>query len=684
MIEIGIDIGGTFTDIVCLKDERLFFTKVPSTPGHPVASVTKGIQQILTLAECRPEAVERFIHGTTVATNAVLEHKGAVIGLLTTEGFEDVLEIGRQKRSKLYDLFFTAETPVFLAPKRLRIGIRERIDAEGNVLIPLHEQEVIDAVHHLVQRWGVESIAVCYLFSFQNPQHERRTRELIHRYYPQLPVSLSSEVDPMFREYERTCITAFDAYLRPVIARYIQQIEAELTQLRLRAGLHVMQSRGGITSAEVAKEKPVSMFLSGPAAGVLGGKFVAESAGFPHVITMDMGGTSCDVALIAEGKPLLSLEGKIESYPVRLPMIDVHTIGSGGGSIAWVDAGGGLRVGPQSAGAVPGPACYGQGGTDPTVTDASLVLGYLNPDAFAGGAFTLNRQAAEAAIAKLATTLHLDLPQMAYGIHRVVNARMADAIRLVSIRRGYDPRKFALVLLGGAGPVHGGAVAPDLHISTLIVPPAPGVLSAFGLLVANIEHEHARAFVALADQVDLEAMRRVLQELDALGRRKMERDRVPLTDVHIAHFADMRYQGQSYELTVPLEGALTTASIEKAVATFHQYHEQVYGHKSLEDPVELVSLRSVHTFPLPVPRLRWNREGLSLDAARRPPRQAFFPDAGGYVTTPVYERTKLPPGTELTGPAILEQPDTTVVVYPGQRARIDDLGNVLIQVGREG
>lgn len=680
-MEIGIDIGGTFTDVVCLKEGELFFTKVPSTPDNPIAGVREGIQKILTLARAHPEEVKRFIHGTTIATNAVLERKGAVTGLLTTEGFEDTLEIGRQKRSQMYDLFFTVETPVFLAPKRLRIGIRERLDAEGKVLIPLDEQSVLQAIHYLVQRWKVESIAVCYLFSFRNPQHERRTRELIQEQYPALSVSLSSEIDPMFREYERTCVTTFDAYLRPVVANYIQRLETELEQLRLPGGLQVMQSRGGITSAAIAKEKPVTMVLSGPAAGVFGGKFVAEAAGVHHLLTMDMGGTSCDVALIAEGKPLLSTEGKIEHYPVRLPMVDVHTIGAGGGSIAWITEGGGLRVGPHSAGAGPGPACYGQGGDAPTVTDASVVLGYLNPEYFAGGAFPLDRQAATEVIAKLATRLGLNIPEMAYGIHRVVNAQMADAIRLVSIKRGYDPRKFALVLLGGAGPVHGGAMARDLHISTLIVPPAPGVLSAFGLLVAPIEHEHAHAFGCPADRVDLSALQKIFQKLDALGRHDMERDKVPLEEVRITRFADMRYRGQSYELMVPLQGAITPIMIEKAVQAFHQQHEQVYGHKSEEAPVEFINVRSVHTFPLPLPPLKTREKYSSLEEARRPSRQAFFPEWKGYVETPVYTRNKLPAGTEMEGPVILEQPDTTVVVYPGQRFVIDPVGNVIIKVG---
>ena len=556
MLEIAVDIGGTFTDIVCLQDQqRLFLAKVPTTPHDLVQGVQQGVTRVLALAGQPARAVERFIHSTTIATNAILEQKGAITGVLMTAGFEDVLEIGRQKRAQMYDLFLDPETPSFLAPRRQRVGIRERLDAQGNILQPLDEPQVIQAVATLQQLYGVQSVAVCYLFSFINPAHELRTRELIVQNFPDLTVSLSSEIDPVFREYERVCVTAFDAYARPIVAVYMQRLAEALSAMGIRATLQVMQSRGGLTSVQTAIDRPVTMLLSGPASGVIGGRFAGEQSHLRDLITLDIGGTSCDVALIREGKPLLSREGRIACYPLRVPMVDVSTVGAGGGSLAWLDRSGGLHVGPQSAGADPGPACYGRGGTVPTVTDASVVLGYLNPYYFAGGDLTLQVDKAYQVVRDMAARLHMTSEALAAGMHHILNACMVDEIRLVSVRRGYDPRQFALVPLGGAGPVHGGRLAAMLSIPTTVVPAAPGVLSAFGLLVANIEHDQSRTFAVKADEVDVERIIQVLAELDLLGQEKMQRDHVPPQLVHVNHAADLRYVGQSYELEVPLPGS---------------------------------------------------------------------------------------------------------------------------------
>ena len=385
-MQIGLDIGGTFTDIVALdRDGRLALTKVPSTPKDLLEGIGAATRRILGIAGAKPGDVERFIHGTTVATNAILEQKGAVTAVLTTAGFEDVLELGRMKRSRMYDLAMDPETPTFLAPRRRRVGVRERLDAKGRVLVPLHEDDVRESVLAL-RAQGVSAIAVCYLFSFVNPVHEQRTREIVAALAPEISVSLSSEVDPTFREYERLCVTAFDAYLGPVVKRYLAGLADTLRVLGVGAPPLIMRSRGGIVSAALAAQQPVTLFLSGPAGGVIGAGFAAERSGVRDFVSLDMGGTSNDVAMVREGKPLLASEGAIGPYSVRTPMVDVNTIGAGGGSIAWIDAAGGLRVGPRSAGAEPGPACYGRGGEDATVTDASVVLGYLNPARFAGGA----------------------------------------------------------------------------------------------------------------------------------------------------------------------------------------------------------------------------------------------------------------------------------------------------------
>ena len=676
-MQIGVDIGGTFTDIVALDGEgRLALAKVPSTPKDLLDGIGAAVGKVLALAGAPPGDVERFIHGTTVATNAVLEQKGAVTAVLTTEGFEDVLEMGRQKRSRMYDLEMDPETPSFLAPGRRRVGIRERLDARGAVLVPLDEGQVRAAVQTL-RAQGVQAIAVCYLFSFVNPAHEQRTRELCAEIAPEISVSLSSEVDPTFREYERLCVTAFDAYLGPVVKRYLAGLADTLRGLGIRAVPLIMRSRGGIVSAALAARQPVTLFLSGPAGGVIGAGCAAERSGVRDFVSLDMGGTSNDVAVVRSGAPLLASEGSIGPYPVRTPMVDVNTIGAGGGSIAWIDAAGGLRVGPRSAGAEPGPACYGRGGDAATVTDASVVLGYLNPERFAGGALTLDVGAAERAVGAIGRRLGVDTITAAAGIHRVINARMADQIRLVTIKRGYDPRQFSLVVLGGAGPVHGAALAAEMGMAEVLVPEAPGVLAAFGLLAAAIEHHHARTLQARTDVADLAAVNRCLAELDAAGRARMHEEGVAAADVHVAYTADMRYVGQAYELEVPIAAPVAAERVPDIVAALHAVHERVYGYARTQQTVEFVNFRAVHTYRLPRPVVRPSAQAHGrLDDARVGERRAYF---DGFVSAAIYERARLPLGARLTGPAIVEQMDTTTVIPPGVTAVVDDAGNLRLR-----
>ena len=676
-MQIGVDIGGTFTDIVALDGEgRLALAKVPSTPKDLLDGIGAAVGKVLALAGAPPGDVERFIHGTTVATNAVLEQKGAVTAVLTTEGFEDVLEMGRQKRSRMYDLEMDPETPSFLAPGRRRVGIRERLDARGAALVPLDEGQVRAAVQTL-RAQGVQAIAVCYLFSFVNPAHEQRTRELCAEIAPEISVSLSSEVDPTFREYERLCVTAFDAYLGPVVKRYLAGLADTLRGLGIRAVPLIMRSRGGIVSAALAARQPVTLFLSGPAGGVIGAGWAAERSGVRDFVSLDMGGTSNDVAVVRSGAPLLASEGSIGPYPVRTPMVDVNTIGAGGGSIAWIDAAGGLRVGPRSAGAEPGPACYGRGGDAATVTDASVVLGYLNPERFAGGALTLDVGAAERAVGAIGRRLGVDTITAAAGIHRVINARMADQIRLVTIKRGYDPRQFSLVVLGGAGPVHGAALAAEMGMAEVLVPEAPGVLAAFGLLAAAIEHHHARTLQARTDVADLAAVNRCLAELDAAGRARMHEEGVAAADVHVAYTADMRYVGQAYELEVPIAAPVAAERVPDIVAALHAVHERVYGYARTQQTVEFVNFRAVHTYRLPRPVVRPSAQAHGrLDDARVGERRAYF---DGFVSAAIYERARLPLGARLAGPAIVEQMDTTTVIPPGVTAVVDDAGNLRLR-----
>jgi N-methylhydantoinase A len=580
------------------------------------------------------------------------------------------------------------ETPTFLAPRRRRIGIRERLDASGGVLTPLDAAQVRAEVVRLRDE-GVQAIAVCYLFSFVNPAHEQRTREICREVAPELSVSLSSEVDPTFREYERLCVTAFDAYLGPIVQRYLAGLADALRALGVGAVPQIMRSRGGIVSAAVAARQPVTLFLSGPAGGVVGARFAAERSGVRDFVSLDMGGTSNDVAVVQGGAPLVASEGRIGTYPVRTPMVDVSTIGAGGGSIAWLDGAGGLRVGPRSAGAEPGPACYGRGGDQPTVTDASLLLGYLNPRTFAGGLLTLDTSASEAAVGGLATRLGLDTMATAAGIHRVVNARMADQIRLMTIKRGYDPRQFALVVLGGAGPVHGVALAEELGMAEVLVPEAPGVLAAFGLLAASIEHHHARTLQGRVDAIDLAVVNACLAGLDEAGRARMRDEAVPAAEVRVAYAADMRYVGQSWELEVPIGAPVAPEQLPAIADAFHAAHERVYGYARRVQPVEFINFRAVHTYPLPAPVLRprdaeARAAGAPRDAearaaaARAGERLAYFAP-GGFAPTAVFDRARLPAGARVEGPAIVEQVDTTTVIPPGHAATVEATGNLRIR-----
>ena len=679
MIEIAIDVGGTFTDVVATVEGRLAqVTKVPTTPGHLVRGVLNGVESILARLDGSGSQVQRFVHGTTIGTNAVLERRGARIVVLTTEGFEDVLELGRLRRTALYDLFADAETPVFLAPRRRRYGVPERIDARGRVVRELDEAALRDIVANAIEVEKADAFAVCYLFSFLDDRHEQRTREIIHEIAPQASVSLSSDVNPIFREYERTVVTAFDAYVKPVLNAYLAVLGRELNAVGISTRLQVMQSRGGIASAENALTRPVQLLLSGPAAGVIGGQFEGARGGCRDVITFDMGGTSSDVALVRDGRPLTTTEAKMRTWPLRVPMIDVSTIGAGGGSIAWIDPAGGLRVGPRSAGSDPGPACYPGGGPDPTVTDASVVLGYLNPRNFAGGQLTLDVDAAHRAVGGLAERLGMSVREAALGIHRVVNANMADQIRLGSVKRGHDPRKFALVAFGGAGPVHGGPLAADIGIPTMIVPENPGVLSALGLLVAPVEHEHMRTFVARTPDIDVANMRDVLATLDAQGLAAMETEGIARDRISTRHAADMRYVGQSYELEVDVPDTTDASTPDELARRFHDAHERVYAHAQRGNAVETVNLRVVHSFRPAPPSPAGDRAGRADGNEARETRRTVFAEHPDGVDAAVFDRSDLALGTVIDGPAIVEQPDTTIVVYPGHRCTVGDDGLLFV------
>jgi N-methylhydantoinase A/oxoprolinase/acetone carboxylase beta subunit len=675
-VAVGVDIGGTFTDVVCtMPDGATRLLKIPTVTGNQTGDVRTAIEHVLEEWRIAAPRIVRFVHGTTVATNAVIERRGARSGLLTTEGFKDVLEMGRQNRHDLYDLDLRPSGPTFLVPARRSKGVVERIAADGTVVVPLDEGSLRQAIGELLED-EVAAIAVSFLFSFLNPSHERRAREVIREMAPDVDVSLSCEVDPAFREYERTCATAFDAYVKPVLRHYLLDIGHDLDRSGIGAPFQVMQSRGGVALAETAIERPIRMFLSGPAAGVIAGRAVGLANGFDDLIAVDIGGTSCDIALIDRGHVNIRSEGLIDGYRVRIPMVDVNAIGAGGGSIAWLDGAGGLRVGPHSAGADPGPACYDRGGDDPTVTDASIVLGYIDPQQFAGGTMTLSLERAQRAVReRIAAPLGLSVEAAALGIHRVVTAAMAEGIRLVSVKRGIDPRAFTLVAFGGAGPLHAIALADELDIDRVLVPIHPGVLSAQGLLDAPVEHEASMGFQCPLAEMDPAALRAALADLDRRCADLMERERTT-EEIEIRRSADLCYVGQSFYLEVPIadDGA---GGAEQLYRDFVAAHDRIYGH-AMQGPVRLANLRTVHRSV--VDRWRPIATALPLEDApvEKPPRAIAVAGHPEVVVAGCWNRLALGVGQTVVGPAILEQTDTTILITPGWRARVGPTGDLVV------
>jgi N-methylhydantoinase A len=681
-MRIGIDIGGTFTDIVGHAGNSIYFAKAPSSVDV-VQGVADGVALMLKNAGIDPDVTNikiEHVHGTTVATNALLEGKGARVAVLSTKGHQDALELGRMKRVKLYDLHADAETPWHLAPGRQRIGVEERIDGRGNIQAPLNETRVIAEMGRLIDRYGVQSVAVCYLNSHLNPVHELRTAEILAEHFPDLKVSLSCRINPTFREYERVCCTAFDAYVRPIVERYVSQLASHLKDGD--RNLLLMQSRGGIASANMATSKPVTMFLSGPAGGVVGSRFTGALSGRDNLITFDVGGTSTDVALIRSGEVSITQEGRIGKYPLRVPMVGMETIGSGGGSIAWIDAGGGLRVGPHSAGSYPGPVCYQRGGTEPTATDAIAVLGYINPDWFADGTMTLDVEASRNALRALGERLGLSMIEAANGVYRILVSQMADAIKLVTIKKGVDPRDFTLLSFGGGGGMFSAAVARSLGIREVLVPRSPGTLSAFGLLVSNFEVDKVVShFVKSPGPYDLADVETAYQAMEAEGRVELTREGLEGAAIHFRRSADIRYGGQAYEIETPvLDGTFDEAALAELKESFHHRHSEVYGYSDRNRDIEIVALRCV-IFQRPEetpPELIIGdlpKEGTPTPVGHR---RAVF-ETVGEVDCPVYRRDTLPVGSAVPGPCIIEQADTTTVVLRGQTANVDEAGNMFIR-----
>lgn len=682
MITIGIDVGGTFTDIFLRDSESgsWIVHKVPSTPPYFSRGFMRGFDEILEKGEVSATKVGRIIHGTTVATNCILTQSGARLGFLLTEGFRDILYIGIGWRPRMYDLQMDPVEPLFLAPRRRSLGVRERVGVDGEVVSPLDEDHVREVARQLVEDHGTEVFCVCYLHAYANPEHEWRTREILNDLYPQIPVTLSSDVLPRRREYRRLVVSGFDAYVKPAVTSYLGELARELESSGADAPLHIMQSHGGVGGIENVIERPVGTVLSGLAAGVIGAANVGASAGCPDCISLDMGGTSTDVALIRGGHALVTNEGSFEDYPLNIPMVDVRTIGAGGSSIAYVDEGGALKVGPESAGAMPGPACYGRGGTEPTVTDASLVLGYLNPATFAGGLDIDVENSRRAIESRVAEPLGMSVVEAALGIHAIVNSNMAQTLRLVSIKRGHDPRDFVLIPFGGAGPLQGGRLAEQASIRKVLIPPTPGVLSAMGLMLAPLQQEALISFEVPTAEADVSRIHQLFEPLDADCRRKMLRDGVGEDEVTTTYFAEMRYVGQAHQLEIEIGQALPDGLIPRLERAFHEAHERAYSHSDSEAPTEFVALRAVHRRP---PAERALLAGGYRGGAPEPligSRDICLTASEGFRSVPVYARQALPNGFEIRGPAIVEQADTTTLIYEDHVARVDDFGNLIVEV----
>ena len=690
---LGIDIGGTFTDAMLIDEDtgEVWIDKVPSTPKDPSIGFMQSTDRILRKADAVATDITYAVHATTVATNAVIEGKTARTGFITTEGFRDMLEIARQTRPALYDPLFEKTPP--LVPRHLCFEVPERLDAGGNVLIPLDEDAVRQVASRLREE-GVESIAVCLLHAYVNPAHEERVGEILHEVFPEAPVSLSSRVAPEFREYFRASTTVINSCIQPVVARYLRRIESRLREEDVSGELLVMQSNGGVLTFSAAREKPVFMVESGPAAGVIAAAHIGENLGYRDIISFDMGGTTVKVGLIRDGKPSVTKEFEVgaaatagvgsvrgSGYPIRTPVIDLVEIGAGGGSIAWVDSGGVLRVGPKSAGADPGPVCYPAGGTEPTVTDANLVLGRLNPEYFLGGEIGLDIEGAWQAIGeKCADPLGMDVPTVANGIVEIANAAMVNALRLVSVQRGYDPRDFVMVGFGGAGPVHANRLAAEMEIPRTIVPISPGVASSLGLLATDLKHDYSVTMVRQIEQLDVDEIDAVYRNLEDEGRTALTREGIHPDETVFLRQVEMRYVGQSYELAVPLSaGRLTPDDIPRVLAYFHEEHDRVYGYSAPEEPAEFVNLRLTAVGRIEKPRLReLDTDGDDASSARKENRQVYFSEEGGYVDCAIYDRYRLGAGVSIEGPAVIEEVDSTTVVHPGYQAIVDRWGNLLI------
>jgi len=680
---VTVDTGGTFSDFVYLDEEtdEVTVAKLPSTPDDPSRAILAGVEVLLQRGVAASD-IFYFCHGTTVGTNALLEGKGVRTGLLVTQGFRGIYEVAEQCRphgSAIFDIFY--DRPPLLVPESRTGEVSERVSAQGDVLLPLDETALRATIREL-RAQEVKSVAVCLLFSFLKPEHEERARAIIAEEMPDAAVSLSSDIVPQIREYYRLSTTVINAYLEPILARYIANLEQRLAEVRVKTPQkYIMQSNGGMATFSASAKKAVATVLSGPAGGITASVQTCRTTGLKNLITFDMGGTSCDVALIKDGEPSVQSRGKIEGRDIALPMIDINTVSAGGGTLARVDRFGILEVGPQSAGAVPGPACYGRGGIEPTITDCNVVLGYIGEDNFLGGKMKLDSAAAYRAVeTHVARRLSLGVEDAAEGVVRIIDVKMQEAIKAISTMRGHDLSDFRLLAFGGAGPLHAARIAKELGMAGVVVPLYPGVYSAMGLLMSDVKHDYIRSRLSPLAKVTEAAVGKVFDELQAQALRDLKAENFRDDQIGVERALDMRYAGQGYEITIASESDLGSGALAALRRKFDDAHKQMFGHTAPEEPVEIVSyrLRGVGRVP-PVKLPHYRRQGLSLNDALRETRKARF--GGVTLDCPVYQRDRLDVDVRFEGPAIVDQLDATTVVPPGHSARIDAFKNILISVG---
>jgi len=683
-LRVATDIGGTFTDLVAYDEETgdLITVKTPSTPP----TFIDGVMNALAKAGLEPEEVAIFKHGSTIATNAIIERRGAKTGMVTTKGFRDVLAAGRANRPDLFNSNWDPSPP--LVPRRHILEVRERVDYEGTVLEPLADDDVREAARKFKLR-GIESVAVSYINSFMHPEHERRTKEILAEELGDGAfISTSSEILPEIREFERASTVAANAYVMPVIESYIDKLVTALADWGYKGEVYVTHSGGGVVTSRAARSVPARICHSGPAGGVVGGLLVGRLAGFDNVITFDMGGTSADLALVHQGEPTLAPEWRVDwNIPILFPAIDLVAIGAGGGTIAWVDTGGSLRAGPQSAGADPGPACFGKGNLEPTITDAHLYLGRLSPESYLGGDVEIKPELAEQAIPKLAEQLGLSNAEAASGILRIANANMTSATHLISVERGHDPRDFALVAGGGAGPLHAVEIARDLRIPQVVVPRTPGVTSALGILQVDLRHDILAPVLGQVKHIDLADLARKFEELQAEAMHILESESIPEDRRLVELSVDARYYGQTPYMNIRLEQVpQSREDLDALVADYRRRYEAEFGYVLPEDvaTVEIVNARVAAIGMTDDVELPTFDETGDAAAAQKSTRPVYFDEVGDFTDTPIYDRYLLASGAQIDGPAVIEQTDATVLIPPGARGRVDRHLSIVIDVSGAG